>query len=74
MIDWIEVNDSSRVSAVAYDVDEERILVRFRKDGVEWQYPNCPLVVWQEFMAPATSKGQYIYEQLNHHDHGPLQT
>ena len=72
MIDWIEVHDSDRVTAVAYDAGQEHILVRFKDDGTEWQYAGCPRLVWEEFMAPTTSKGRYIHNQLNHHVHGPL--
>lgn len=70
-IEWIETPASTRCSAIAYDSEGERILCRFRKDGVEWQYHGCPPSVWQEFSNPATSKGSFIHEQLNHHQHGP---
>lgn len=72
MIDWIETPESDRVDRIAYDAASERILVRFRKDGVHWQYEGCPLIVWQEFCAPGTSKGSYIHRQLNSHRHGPM--
>ncbi len=72
MIDWIESPESSRVQAVAYDEEGERILVRFRKDGNQWQYLGCPPQVWDEFCAPGTSKGTYISERLDQHQHGPL--
>jgi hypothetical protein len=71
MIDWIECSDSTRVVAVAYDEDLERIFVRF-SNGTEWQYHGCPPMVWDEFTSPQTSKGTFINEQLNHHQHGPL--
>ncbi len=72
MIEWIEVTDSERVSAIAYDPESERILVRFARDGKEWQFHGCPPIVWEEFVNPATSKGSFIHETLNHHSHGPL--
>ena len=72
MIEWIEVTDSDRVSAIAYDEEGERIFVRFSKDGTEWQYHGCPPIVWEQFTDPATSKGRFIFEQLNSHTHGPL--
>lgn len=72
MIEWIETPDSSRVEAVAYDEEGERILVRFRKGGAGWQYLGCPPQVWDEFCAAGTSKGNYITERLNQHQHGPL--
>ena len=71
MINWIHVADSSRVIAIAYDQEEERILVRF-PNGREWQYLGCPPVVWSEFSNPATSKGRFIHQRLNHHDHRPF--
>ncbi len=71
MIDWIECTDSSRVQAVAYDEEGERILVRF-PDGAQWQYHGCPQAVWEEFTSPQTSKGTFIFEQLNQHQHGPF--
>lgn len=72
MIDWIEVTDSTRVTAVAYDEEGERILVRL-KNGPEWQYEGCPRFVWEEFMAIGVSKGGFIHDRLNHHTHGRLQ-
>lgn len=71
LIEWIEIADSARVEAIAYDQEGERILVRF-PGGREWQYAGCPQMVWDEFSNPATSKGGYINDQLNHHQHGPL--
>lgn len=71
MTDWIDVSDSGRVSAVAYDAEEERILVHFKDTELLWQYRGCPPFIWDEFMDPSTSKGLFIHERLNHHDHGP---
>ena len=70
MHEWIDV-DSDWVSAIAYDAETERILVRFN-DGVEWQYQGCPVQVWEEFAEPSTSKGKFIHQRLNQHQHGPL--
>jgi hypothetical protein len=64
MLDWNEVIDSSRVVAVAYDGDQEAIFVRF-PNGVEWRYDACPSHVWEEFIAPNTSKGSFIHHTLN---------
>jgi len=72
MIEWIEVPNSTRIIAMAYDVENERILVRLRDGNKGWQYLGCPPSVWQEFSDPATSKGKFIHERLNHHQHGPL--
>ncbi|MDA0167527.1 KTSC domain-containing protein [Solirubrobacter taibaiensis] len=71
MFDWIELDDSTRVSAIAYDEDEERILVRFR-DGVEYFYAMCPPSLWEEFSSPAVSKGQFIRERLDAKPRGKL--
>lgn len=65
MIDWIPVDDSDRVTAVAYDAEREFILVRFPGD-VEWCYEACPPHVWEDFMSPGTSKGRFIHDTLNH--------
>ena len=71
MYEWIDITDSSRVSAVAFDPDREAILVRF-PNGVEWQYLGCPKHVWEDFVAPGTSKGRFIHDVLNNQQHGPL--
>lgn len=70
MINWIDVTDSERVCAVAYDSDEETIYVRFRNSGVEWFYGSCPPHIWEQFTMPGISKGRYIHEVLDHHPHG----
>lgn len=70
MIDWIDVANSSRIVAMAYDVTEETIYVRFPGAGVEWQYLGCPPHIWDEFSAPGTSKGAYINATLNAHQNG----
>jgi hypothetical protein len=64
MIDWNPVDGSSRIVAEAYLPDAETILVRF-PDGVEWAYSACPSHVWEEFTAPAQSRGRYIAAVLN---------
>jgi hypothetical protein len=63
---WIDVSDSDRIIAMAYDEVEEAIYVRFPKSEVEWCYEACPPNVWDEFSAAGQSKGQYIHETLNH--------
>lgn len=70
MYDWVEV-DSTRVTAIAYDDEEERILVRFR-DGTEYYYAMCPPSVWEEFRSPAVSKGRFINDRLNAKPRGKL--
>jgi hypothetical protein len=65
-IEWIDVTDSERIVAMAYDEDEEVIYVRFPDGEVEWCYEDCPPHVWDEFSASGQSKGRYIHETLNH--------
>jgi hypothetical protein len=64
MIEWIPVQESSRIVAEAYDLETETILVRF-PDGTEWFYAACPPAVWEEFNAPSQSRGQYISQVLD---------
>lgn len=45
MLKWIDVPDSVRVTAVAYDADAEKIYVRF-PNGVEWWYGSSPQESW----------------------------
>lgn len=73
MVEWIEVSGSSRITAMAYDEENERILVRLRDGDKGWQYSGCPASVWDEFADPSTSKGKFIHERLNYHQHGPLE-
>lgn len=68
VVEWISVDDSDRVVAVAYDQDAEMICVRFPND-VEWCYEGCPPRVWEDFMAPGASKGRFIHDVLNHQPH-----
>lgn len=68
MIDWIPVDGSTRVVAAAYDAENEAILVRFHND-VEWCYEACPPHVWEDFMSPGQSKGQFIHQVLDHQPH-----
>lgn len=69
MIEWTPVSGSTRIVAEAYDLESEKILVRF-PSGVEWWYAACPPNIWQEFTAPGQSRGQYIARVLNHKPHG----
>lgn len=67
MIEWIPVNDSSRIVAEAYDPDAETIYVRF-PNGVEWWYSACPPQIWEEFTSQ--SRGRYIKDVLNFKPNG----
>lgn len=69
MIEWQPVGDSKRIVAEAYDVESERIYVRF-PDNVEWWYAACPPTVWAEFTKPGQSRGKYIQNVLNHKPNG----
>lgn len=72
MIAWIDVNDSTRVAAIAYDADKQTTYVRFKNDGVEWWYGNCSQSAWEQFSAPGTSKGRFIHQELDSHPNGQL--
>jgi len=59
LIEWLPVAGSKAITAEAYDPETETIYVRFTS-GVEWWYAACPPHVWEEFTAPAQSRGQYL--------------
>jgi hypothetical protein len=67
MIEWIPVSGSTRIVAEAYEVETERIYVRF-PEGVEWWYGACTAKVWQEFQAQ--SRGKYIATVLDFKPNG----
>jgi hypothetical protein len=69
MMQWVDVHDSQRVVAVAYDSKQEVIYVRF-PDGSAWWYGGCPPHVWEEFTSPGTSKGRFIKDSLDAHPNG----
>jgi hypothetical protein len=69
MIEWIVVAGSTRIVAEAFEVETERIYVRF-PNGVEWWYAACTLQVWEAFRAPGQSRGQYIAQVLNFKPNG----
>lgn len=69
MIEWMAVAGSTRIVAEAFDVEAERIYVRF-PNGVEWWYAACTLQVWEAFHAPGQSRGQYIAQVLNFKPNG----
>ena len=72
IISWIDVPDSERVVAVAYNAEEEIIYVRFKKGDIEWWYGACPPLVWEQFTGPGVSKGRFIREVLDSHPKGRL--
>lgn len=67
-IDWVSVQ-SDRITAYAYDQETATIFVTFT-DGVMWRYFDCSAEVWEQFQF-APSKGRFIREVLDHHQHGP---
>lgn len=71
-INWVDVADSERVAAVAFDPEQETIYVRFKRDGTEWWYSSCPAHIWEQFTAPGVSKGRFINEELDSHPNGRL--
>ena len=68
MLDWIPIDDSDRVVAIAYDAANETICVQF-PNGVQWCYEACPPHVWEDFTAPGVSKGRFIHDVLNRQPH-----
>ena len=68
-LEWIPVEGSERISAMAYDSATETIYVQFPKGGTQWHYDGCPPHLWSEFVA-APSKGQYIHQVLNNRPNG----
>lgn len=71
MIDWIQIADSARVVAIAWDQESETIYAQF-PNGVQWWYSECPERIWEEFSSPTQSKGEYIHRVLNGHPNGRL--
>ncbi len=67
-VDWLPVS-SNRVSAIAYDEEDQAILVEF-PNGKRWWYGACDPDTWSRFSDPATSKGQFIHAELNAHPNG----
>lgn len=67
MMQWIDVVDSTRIIAMAYEEESETIYVRF-PNGVEWFYSQCPRQTWEEFQV--SPKGEYIHSTLNSRPNG----
>jgi hypothetical protein len=71
MSDWVNTPESSHISAIRYDEENQDCFVRFG-DGDTYRYLSVPKKVWEEFMAHP-SKGrftnivlrrQYRYEKV----------
>ena len=70
MLEWVPVDGSSSVAAIAYDDDTQRIFVTF-SSGSQYWYDECSMETWQEFVA-APSKGQFVNRELRHRPFGRL--
>jgi hypothetical protein len=68
-INWINVTESTIVTAIAYDDAAERIFVRLHS-GVEFYFDNCDPALWNQFKSPAHSKGEFIKNVLENHAYG----
>lgn len=68
---WEEV-DSSNITRIAFDEEEERIIIEF-KDGGQYAYDECPRELFERFrLAPsigkffyANIKNSHTFERLN---------
>jgi hypothetical protein len=58
MADWISTPESSHVSAIKYEPENQEVFVQFN-DGDEYKYSGVPENVWQEFL-DHPSKGRYV--------------
>ena len=54
--------ESSNVSTIGYNADEQEIHVEF-SNGAEYAYSPCPKEMWEAFQA-AASKGQFVQRVL----------
>lgn len=68
MTEWLAVEGSTSIEAVAYDEEAQRILVRF-SGGAEYWYAECSEAVWDELLT-ATSKGRYVNQELKRRPFG----
>ena len=71
MIEWIELQGSSMMTAAAFVQDEESIYIRFN-DGKCWRYSACSTEDWHDFMAPGQSRGKYFHAVLKHRPGTPF--
>ena len=71
--DW-EMVSSSRVRAVRYDYEEQKLCVKFIKLGLNlglaYVYHDVPAVVYMQFVT-SDSKGRYINSVLNQFSYAP---
>ena len=60
-VKWVPV-ESGLFSAAAYRSSARQLYLRFR-DGKIYRFFDCPVIVYDEFMA-ATSRGRYFSQQI----------
>lgn len=63
MFEWRPV-DSEVITAEGFDPETDTIYLRFKKDGSEWWYSECPPHIWDQFTAPGQSRGAYLNKVL----------
>lgn len=59
---------SSNLDSAAYDVENEKIVLRFQ-NGSQYAYPNCDETLWNDFKATFDGKegrsaGKFLHAQL----------
>lgn len=62
-LDWRKIEDSTQVASAAYDAEACEIHVRLQT-GELHVYADCDLKIWQAFMSPSTSKGEFLENVL----------
>jgi len=60
-VDWVRV-ESGLFSAAAYRASARQLYLRFQ-DGKIYRFFDCPVTVYDEFMA-AASRGRYFSQQI----------
>ena len=60
-VEWVPV-DSGLFSSAAYRASARQLYLRFQ-DGKIYRFFDCPVVVYNEFIA-ATSQGRYFSQQI----------
>ena len=63
-VDWMPV-ESGLFSSAAYRAGVRQLYLRFQ-DGKIYRFFDCPVTVYNEFVA-AASKGRYFSQQIRNH-------
>jgi hypothetical protein len=71
MVEWVAVDGSSSISAIAYDIDLQRINIRYQTGRAYW-YGDCSVEVWEALNVSA-SKGQFVNQELRRRSYGTLE-